>query len=110
MNEKITLELNDGKEIELSLSFQRLAFLKKVRNDLYQRYNSIMMNNKKEMDFFDMPFIIYIAYWCANYRIGEDIYSEEDFISLIPFDFKTIKRIFNQLTSPKKKINSEKSL
>lgn len=110
MHEKITIVLENDKEVELTLSFKKLAFLKKVRNDLYQKYNSIMTAQKKETDMLDMPFLLYIAYWCANYSINNEIYSEDEFIELIPFDFKVIKRILNQLTTSKKNRGLEKNL
>lgn len=110
MQEKITLILENDEEVELVLSFKKLALLKKVKNDLYQKYNSIMTTQKKEIDMFEMPFILYIAYWCANYSVGKEIYHEDEFLELVPYDFKLIKRIFNQLTTSKKNRNLEKNL
>lgn len=109
MHERVTLLLENNEEVELSLSFKRLAYLKKVQNSLYQKYNAIMTNQKKELDILDMPFVLYIAYWCANYKINENIYSEEEFIELIPFDLKMIKRLFTKLTSSKKNRDLEKN-
>lgn len=107
MTEKIVLTLLNGKEVDLSLNFNKLALLKKVKNGLYQRYNSVMMNQKKDMDIFDMPFVLYIAYWCANFEVGKEIYEVDEFISLVPFDFGLIKGLFQKLTTPKKNKNLE---
>ncbi len=100
------LELNNGSIVKLTLTFGRLNLLKRVNNELYQKYNKIIM--QKSDDILDLVTILYVAYWCAYYNAGQsNIYTENDFIELAPFDLSEIKRIYKQLTQPKKKMNLE---
>lgn len=93
-------ELNNGEIVKLTLTFGRLALLKSVDNSLYNRYNKI--TNGKSDDILDVVTIVYVAYWCANYG-NEQFYTEKEFTDLVPFDFHEIKRVYRDLTQPKKK-------
>lgn len=93
--------LTNGETVNLSLSFGRLNLLKKLNYELYDRFNKILYG--KSEDIMDMVTIIYVGYWCANFKITDKPYSEEDFIELVDFDMLEIKRVFTALTQPKKK-------
>lgn len=99
-NTFIDFELLNDEVVTLTLTFGKLNLLKSVNNTLYSKYNNIVYGKSEDM--LDMVTIVYVAYWCANF--GKDkLYKEEEFIELVPFDMVEIKRIFNQLTQPKKK-------
>ena len=93
--------LENGETVNLSLSFRRLNILRKLNFELYERFNKI--NYGKSEDILDLVTIIYVAYWCENHKIGKEIYSEDDFIELVPFDTTEIQRVYNSLMRPKKK-------
>lgn len=93
--------LLNNETVKLTLTFGKLNILKSVNNLLYSRYNKILYG--KSEDVLDMVIIVYVAYWCANYGKDKDIYSEEQFIDLVPFNLNEIKRVFSALTQPKKK-------
>lgn len=99
-NSFIEFELNNEEVVNLTLTFGKLNILKSVNNELYQKFNKIFYGKSEDM--MDMVTMIYVAYWCANFG-KEDMYKEQDFIDLVPFDFVEIERTFNALTRPKKK-------
>lgn len=93
--------LENGEVVKLTLTFGKLNLLKKLNIELYERYNSIFYG--KSEDILDMVTLIYVAYWCANFLGNNELYKEEDFIELVPFNFLEIKRTYTALTQPKKK-------
>lgn len=94
--------LKNGETVNLSLSFGRLNLLKRVNSELYDRFNKMQFG--KSEDILDLVTMIYVAYWCENYKVGDkSLYSEDDFIELVEFDMVEIQRIQNGLTRPKKK-------
>lgn len=99
-NTLLDYELTNGETVKLTLTFGKLALLKSVNNTLYVKYNKIL--NGKDDDILSLATIIYVAYWCANYG-KEDLYTEADFLELVPFNLAEIKRVYMELTRPKKK-------
>lgn len=95
------LTLNNEQEVKLTLTFGKLNILKSVNNDLYNRFNKVLYGKSEDM--LDLVAIVYAAYWCANYNMVERLYTEEEFIELVPFDMEKLKTIFVSLTQPKKK-------
>ena len=99
-------ELEDGtfeyETVNLTLSFSKLNVLRSRNNELYTRYCKVLYG--KSEDILDMVTMIYVAYWCANLTLPKDkLYSEDEFIELVPFDLIEIKRVYNSLVQPKKK-------
>lgn len=94
-------ELNNGEVVKLTLTFGKLALLKSVNNPLYTKYNRIQYGKSEDM--LDAVTLVYVAYWCANYGVADSLYTEQEFIDLVPFDVNEIKRAMNELTRPKKK-------
>lgn len=94
--------LTSGEEVDLTLTFGKLNVLRSRNNELYTRYCQLLFG--KSEDILDMVTLIYVAYWCANLTLSKDkLYSEDEFIELVPFDLPEIKRVFTSLTQPKKK-------
>lgn len=93
--------LKNGEVVGLSLSFGRLNLLKKLNLELYNRFNDILYG--KSNDILDLVTIIYVGYWCANFKLTDKLYTEDDFIELVEFDTLEIQRTFKALTQPKKK-------
>ena len=97
----VALKLNNEEVVKLSLSFARLNILQKLNYDLFERFSRIA--NGKSESLLDLVTLIYVAYWCANYDGINKIYSEDDFIELVPFDMGEIQRVYMMLMRPKKK-------
>ncbi len=100
-NSFISFPLENGEEVKLTLTFQKLNILKSVDNELYTRFNKIFYQGKSD-DVLDMVTVIYTAYWCANIGNNEK-YKEAEFVDQVPFDIPLIERTFNALTKTKKK-------
>ena len=97
----IKYQLNNNETVELSLSFGKLNLLKKLNRELYEQTNKILYG--KSEDILDLVTMVYVAYWCGNYGKTENLYKEEDFYDLVDFDALELKRVFTELTQPKKK-------
>jgi len=97
------LKLMNGEEVELSITFQRLALLQKVNPNIYNEFNKMMGNSKSTPDILSMILPLYVGYWCKNYEVGNQIYTYDEFRDLCPFDFNLIRKKMNQLINPKKK-------
>lgn len=98
--------LDDGtieyETVKLTLTFSKLNVLRSRNNELYTRFNKLLFGKSEDM--MDLVAVVYVAYWCANLTLSKDkIYTEEEFIELVPFDMNELKRVFNLLTQPKKK-------
>ena len=93
--------LENGETVKLTLTFGKLNVLKSVNNELYTRFNKVLYGKSEDM--LDLVSIVYSAYWCANYNVAEKLYTEQEFIELVPFDMNELKRVFTSLTQPKKK-------
>lgn len=93
-------ELRNGEIVKLTLTFGKLNLLRRVNNELYQRYNKVVSG--KSDDILDIVTMVYVAYWCANFG-NDNLYTEDDFIELLPFDVSEIKRVYTKLMQPKKK-------
>lgn len=93
-----TLELLNGKTVELTLNFSRLLWL---RNNGYTAEVAAAMAaiNGKTIDMLDMPYLFYAAYLCAT---QEPEYNQQEFIKLIPFDLEETSMLFASLISKKK--------
>ena len=95
------LELNNGQEVELTLTFARLLKVKNHNKKLYEQF----MNALKNKDFdiiFDSAKILYVAYLCGLEDI-KDALSEDEFLEVLPMDFANINTLVADLIQPKKK-------
>lgn len=107
MNTYKEFTLNNGEVIKLTLTFGKLNILKSYDNILYTKFNKILSG--KSEDILDLTTILYVAYWCYNFSIEKknEIYKEQEFLELVPFNIIEIKRVFNALTQPKKNVGFE---
>lgn len=107
MNTYKEFKLTNNEVVKLTLTFGKLNVLKGYDNNLYTRFNKILSG--KSEDILDLTTIIYVAYWCYNFSIEKknEMYKEQDFLELVPFDMNEIKRTFNALTQPKKNMGFE---
>ena len=78
-----------------------MNLLKKVNSNLYERFNRLLFG--KSEDILDLVTVVYVGYWCANYSITDKLYTEDEFIELVPFDSNELTKVFAELTQPKKK-------
>lgn len=83
MNDKATMlkmAMNDGTEVELTLTYGRLLKLREKNKALYERYNKLAMDGiNDELDYVTM---LYTGYLCAN--IESECMSEGEFIEKMP--------------------------
>lgn len=100
-NTYVEFVLENDEKVNLTLTFSKLNILKSVNNELYQRYSKLLMTGNSN-DILDLVTMIYVAYWCANFG-SENLYSEQEFINLMPFDMAELERVNNALMRPKKK-------
>lgn len=93
------ITLMDGKEVPLTLNFKKMLMLK--ANGYKDAVNAAMQAiNGKELDFLEMPAVLWAAYLCA---VDKPEYTEDEFISLLPWDLEEIAKLFAALNSSKKK-------
>lgn len=76
------LELNDGQEVEMCLTFGRLLKLREKYPEEYKKYNELAMDGVK--DEVDFPTFLYAGYLCANIDSVEICMSEEEFYEKLP--------------------------
>lgn len=102
MNTVQKLQLNSGKEVELTLTFARLIKVKNNNKKLYEEFMKSLQN--KEFDIiFDSAKVLYVAYLCGLNDKMKEALSEEDFLEELPMDFALINTLVGNLISPKKK-------
>ena len=76
------LELNDGQEVEMCLTFGRLLKLREKSPEAYKKYNKLAMDGVQ--DEVDFPVFLYTGYLCANIETVENCMSEDEFFSKLP--------------------------
>lgn len=99
-----TLELIDGKKINLTLNFRKLLNVRNNRKELYKRYNNAILDGMK--DVFDVITILYTAYLCGLDDIETGM-TEECFMEKVPPYVYELNRIARDLTTAKKPEASE---
>ena len=89
-------ELANGEKVKLTMNFARLL---KVKNDNPKLYDDLMrILQYKEFDpVFDSIRVLYIGYLCAQLGSGKEVYTEEEFIELVPFDLEKINILAGKL-------------
>lgn len=100
-NTYVELECTDGKKIKLTLAFYRLYQLKNINKKAYDDCNRIMTKGGEEI--LDNIKVLYTAYLCANIDNPEEKMSYEEFLMVMPNDWKEISRIAKELVGVKKK-------
>ena len=92
------IQLVDGREVPLTLNFKKLLWL---RASGYEKaVNAAMKSiNGKELDILEMPALFWCAYLCA---VDKPELTEDEFISLLPWDLKETATLFNNLNSKQK--------
>ncbi len=95
------LQLLDGRTVKLTLNYARLYALRSKNKAAYDKYvktkNSL---DDKNIDEFDLVYIIYTAYLCANPDASE---SFEEFLEVVPNDDFIIGQLLVNLIAPSKK-------
>lgn len=104
------LELINGENIKLTLTFSRLLQVKNKRKKEYEEYNSVFSKKGNVDNTFDAITILYTAYLAANVEHLDDntLMSKTEFMDSIPQNMNLINIIAGKLTNPKLKKNSEK--
>lgn len=91
------LMLNNGKEVELEITFSSLLKLKKNNKEVYEDFMALLNNGCKE--FFDYTKILYTAFLCMNENTDM---TYDDFLGLLRFNIKEINLVVNSLVYQKK--------
>lgn len=90
--------LNSGEEVDISVSFRKLAALRDTNKMAYEEYNRVIINGAN--DVFDYVAVIYAGY-CCNALEGAMGYKK--FIEDLPADINELVVAFNSIVAPKKK-------
>ena len=99
----ISLTLNNGENVELTLNLLKIYRLKNKRPELYKNYNNALLK-QKEADLLSLVTIVYTAYVCNKFETNT-FYSFEDFLDLCPADLESLGDIVDKLISKKNKIS-----
>lgn len=108
-NTHITIVMENGKEVELTLSFGLLYQMRERDKDTYERYNGIVMNGAKEMlDYVDG---LHAAYVCGCIEKGtEPEMNRNEFMDNLPYEMTEVVEVYSELFSPGKKLRLEDHL
>lgn len=99
---ELDFKLNNNEFIKLTLNFSLLLKIKAKYPEEYESFSKVVLyGDKKEMDFFELLTVIYVAYLCANLD-NKEKYTKEEFISLVPFDVPLITLTQNKLLGYRK--------
>ncbi len=102
INTEIDFELINKQKVKLTLNFKLLLKLKANYPEEYNNFNKYILNDGgKNLDFFEILTVIYVAYLCANLE-SKNKYTKEEFIKLVPFNINLIKETQNTLLGLKK--------
>ena len=96
------IELNNGEEVELTLTFARLLKVKNHNKGLYEEFMRALKNNDFD-PILDSAKVLYVAYLCALDNDMANGMSEYDFLDEIPMDMELVNKIVAELINPKKK-------
>ena len=90
------LELINGEKVKLTLSFGRLLQIKNSKPKLYEDLMRILQY--KDFDIvFDSLKVLYVGYLCSQVGVDKGIYTEEEFMELVPFDLEKINILAGKL-------------
>lgn len=92
------LNLTNGENVELEITFRKLAELRKQNIKTYKEYNRVIMEGAKEI--FDYAAVVYAAY-CCNKK--EEAVGYEEFLEVIPMDVNVLIAAFNSIVTKEKK-------
>ena len=91
----IKLDLNEGREVPVSLTFKDLYDLEMNNPKLAEEYFEV--TQKDELNELDMVKVIYIGYICA----GNKNISFLDFLTKLPANRNTVLGVYYKLLYPK---------
>lgn len=95
------LELTDGNTVELTLNFKKMLWLR--ANGYTKEVETAMkVITGKKFDMLEIPYYFYAAYLCGLPTTEKPAYTQDEFISLIPWDMEAVSNIFANLNSKKK--------
>ena len=102
INTELEFKLNNNETVKLTLNFALLLKIKNKYPEEYESFNKVVLyGDKKDIDFFELLSVIYVAYLCANLD-NKEKYTKEEFISLVPFDVQLITQTQNRLLGYRK--------
>lgn len=91
------ITLNNGQRVEISVTFSKLAELRKKNKTAYDEYNRVIMHGTN--DVFDYAAVIYAGYCCNE----EEPMGYKAFMDQLPTDINDLVDAFNSIVAPKKK-------
>lgn len=104
INTELDFKLNNEEIVKLTLNFKLLLKIKNKYPEEYESFsNYVLFGDKaKDLDFFEILSVIYVAYLCANLD-NKEKYTKEEFFELVPFDIRKISEVQNQLLGFRRK-------
>ena len=100
----VTYEMDNGEEVEMSLTFAKIMKLRKVDKDLYEKVNKVL--TKGPEDVMQIATTLYGAYMCSGEE--EKKYTYQGFIDNMNNDFGYNVDKVKELIAPSKKRHSGK--
>ena len=93
------LELLDGETVELTLNFKRLLMLRATGYEKAVNEAMRFLVDDKNIDVLRIPSLMWVAYLCAT---NNPVYTEDEFIGLLPWDLSEMTEIIQSLNNKKK--------
>ena len=94
------ITMNDGNEVELSMTFWRLMQLKGNKEYKADVEAAMAVLSSKDVDFLEWAKFVWVAYLCEN---TQPQYTRTEFLKQLPFDLEAIGNVVTALTTSKKK-------
>lgn len=108
-NKTITIQLENGETVGLTLTFGLLYRLRAKHKEKYEKYDKIVMEGIKDM--MDYPVALYTAYLCKCVEDNkEPDMTEEEFIQKLPYNMTEVVKIYGELYNAEKKLRLEDHL
>lgn len=101
----VTYQMEDGTEVEMSLTFSHLMLLRSQDKTLYDKTNKVI--TKGIEDLAQMATVLYAGYVCAN-RDKDQIKTFEGFVKEMNESVNYNMEVVGELVEPSKKSNSSK--
>lgn len=100
----LTYEMENGEEVEMSLSFGKLMWLNSENKELYHKVNKVLARGMD--DVLETATVLYAAYYCAN-ADGDKLMTYKSFLEGMNQSIDYNTSAVKELVDPPKKPDSE---
>ena len=100
INTTVKLDLTDGTQIEMTMTYGKLLKARSKYKDAYDAYNMVEMGGAK--DIFSFIDVVYMGYLCQNID-AENVMDKATFMDRITPNRDDLLKAYRELVRPKKK-------